>query len=279
MEAAGVALRRQIRRSISGTATHLTGAGIRSNKTNAGIDIRRTIGDHRRVATSQVPAGLQIFNTNPPADKLGAYDTIVGGDGNPNFIGYDGNWGVYPFFGTTRSFSDMDTGWSQSMRRQRSQQWTGRMNAKWQDSTKWDEGDVLPDSSEIVHFRSANRTVTRSMTVTSLSRASWESNPVVRLHDPADQQRRIEMKSSAGAATIKMPPSGALLAKITAPLLLSSDLTVTNDAGLSVSPTLELGLRKGRASSPSPAAVTPLDRRQSQLQRQHHRQRRNAHPA
>ena len=236
------------------------------NKTNAGIDSHSPhdpviIGDTLYVSWYQ--AGLQIFNIRNPSapTHLGAYDTIVGGDGNPNnFIGYDGNWGVYPFFGNNKILlSDMDTGLitvdaTAAFR----QQWTSPgANAKWQDSTKWDEGDddPFPDSSEMTALftsASANRTVTVDGTLTpSFPRvAGIEILSSLNYTIQSTGVGGIELKSSAGAATIKMlPPSGApLVSKIIAPLLLSSDLIVTNDAGATASATLELGTLRDTAA-------------------------------
>jgi autotransporter-associated beta strand protein len=236
------------------------------NKTNQGIDSHSPhdpviIGDTLYVSWYQ--AGLQIFNIRNPSapTHLGAYDTIVGGDGNPNnFIGYDGNWGVYPFFGNNKILlSDMDTGLinvdaTAAFR----QQWTSAgANAKWQDSTKWDEGDddPFPDSSEMTALftsASTNRTVTidGALTPASPRVAGIEILSSLDYTIQPTNNGGIEMKSSAGAATIKMlPPSGtALVSKITAPLLLSSDLTVTNDAGATAVPTLELGALRDTVS-------------------------------
>jgi choice-of-anchor B domain-containing protein len=235
------------------------------NKTNAGIDSHSPhdpviIGDTLYVSWYQ--AGLQIFNIRNPSapTHLGAYDTIVGGDGNPNnFIGYDGNWGVYPFFGNDKILlSDMDTGLvTVNATAAFRQQWTfASASGKWQDSAKWDEGDddPFPDSSEMFALftsGTANRTVTvdGALTPASPRVAGIEILSSLNYSIQAINNGAIEMKSSSGPATIKvLPPSGTqVLSQIFAPLDLASDLTVTNNAGSTSSPTLALNALRDTA--------------------------------
>ncbi len=235
------------------------------NRTNAGIDSHSPhdpviIGDTLYVSWYQ--AGLQIFNIRNPAapTHLGAFDTIVGGDGNPNnFIGYDGNWGVYPFFGNDKILlSDMDTGLvTVNATAAFRQQWTfASASGKWQDSTKWDEGDddPFPDSSEMFALftsATANRTVTvdGSLTPAIPRVAGIEILSSFNYTIQAVSNGAIELKSSSGPATINvLPPSSApALSQIFAPLDLASDLTVTNNAGSTSSPTLSLNALRDTA--------------------------------
>jgi choice-of-anchor B domain-containing protein len=110
------------------------------------------IGDILYVSWYQ--AGLQIFNISNPSSPvhIGAYDTFAGGAGQPgSFLNYDGNWGVFPFFGAEKVLlSDMDGGlFIVDARLPGDANLDGKVNiadlgilaANWQQQGQWGHGD------------------------------------------------------------------------------------------------------------------------------------------
>jgi hypothetical protein len=218
------------------------------------------VGDTLYVSWYQ--AGMQIFNIKNPASPvhLGAYDTFVGGDGGPgapgSFSGWDGNWGLDVSQGTNKILlSNFDEGlFIVNADAAFRQVWTGIIaNDKWQLNNRWDNGaGPFPDSSEMIAAFTdpvAVRTLVvdgaltpanpRVSTIEILSSLNYSIGQV--------SNGKIEMKSSSGPAKITMlAPSGAPVAStISAPLVLSSDLLVTNNAGATIAPTLSIGSLQG----------------------------------
>jgi hypothetical protein len=248
------------------TGTPLTPTPLATiDKTSLGIDSHSPhdpviVGDTLYVSWYQ--AGLQILNIRDPAhpQHMGAYDTFVGGDGSANsFIGYDGNWGVYPFFGPQKILlSDFDKALitvdaTAAFKRP----WTygNDDNGKWQDNSKWGNNvGVFPNSSEMsASFTNAFGGTVRTVTVDGSLMpfnprvAAIEFNSNYSYTIAASNGGELQFKSSAANATITVLAGANSngVNRITCPIDLQDDLNVINNAANTTSPTLELGAIRG----------------------------------
>ncbi len=242
------------------------------------------IGDTLYVSWYQ--AGLQIFNIRNPAAPvhLGAFDTFVGGNGGPTAPGsfangYDGNWGLYPDLGNNKILlSDFDNGFftvdaTDAFR----QIWTYTFDTgKWQEQGRWDSNGPVPDSSEMIaSFTNAPTGNNRTLTVDGALApakprvAAMQFSGSLGYTIRAINGGEIELKSSGGPAEITMAaPSGTVRPSfVAAPIALEDDLIVTNNAGATAAPTLELNVIKAtnRAITFAGTGVTALVAANSQL--------------
>jgi choice-of-anchor B domain-containing protein len=236
------------------------------NKTTLAIDSHSPhnpviIGDTMYVSWYQ--AGLQIINIRDPANPvhLGAYDSFVGGDGNTgSFSGYDGNWGVYPFFGYNKILlSDFDNGLltvDASAAFKQIWTWGADDSGKWQENTRWDSGaGPIPNNSEMIaSFTSAAAGTARTVTVDGTLApsnprvASLEFSSALSYTLAGGGGGEIQLKNSTGNATITvlLGVNSNGVNRVTCPIDLQSDLTVTNSASaVPAAPTLELGAVRG----------------------------------
>ena len=216
------------------------------------------IGDTLYVSWYQ--AGLQIFDIRNPATPihLGAYDTFVGGDGNAgSFSGYDGNWGLYPWFGKDKILlSDFDNGFftvnaTDAFR----QVWTYNGGpVAWQDNSRWDNGAPFPNSSEMVASftnpaAGATRTVfvegTFSPSVPRVGGMEFSSSLAYTIQPSNGGE--IEMIASDGPAKITVLGSAGptVSNRIVAPIQLNDDLLITNNASSLTPMALEINTLRG----------------------------------
>ena len=211
------------------------------------------VGDALYVSWYQ--AGLQVFNIRNPAAPLhlGAYDTFVGGDGNPgSFAGFDGNWGLDVSGGPSKILlSDFDNGlFTVNANDAFRQVWTYNGGPLWwQDNTRWDGGTgPYPNSSEMTAAfvdpsAGATRTVFIEGTLQNPRAASIEFLSSLSYTLEPSNGGEIEMLASSGPAKITVNAGGATAGvnRINAVLDLKDDLLVTNNAALGSGSVLELG--------------------------------------
>ena len=204
-------------------------------------------------------AGLQVFNVKNPATPvhLGAYDTFVGGIGNPgSFSGYDGNWGLQVDGLDRILLSDFDNGFftvdaTEALR----QVWTYNGGpVTWQNNGWWENGTtVYPDGPEMTAAftqpaAGTSRTVYVDGTFASKPRVAgieFLSHLSYTLEPQGGGE--IEMISTFGPAKLTVTSGGGVagLNRVNTPLVLSDDLLVTNNAGATPAATLELTTVRG----------------------------------